>query len=41
MKSTTVNPFGFIEISYKTCIMKYTFRYSVARGIQFYKMYFK
>lgn len=41
MKSTMVSPLGFIEliISYKTCIMKYTFRYSVAQGIQFYKMY--
>lgn len=37
MKSTTGSSLGFIEliISYKTCIMKYTFRYSVARGIQF------
>lgn len=42
-KSTKVSPLGFIEfiISYKSCIMKYTFRYSVAHGVQNYKMYFK
>lgn len=42
-RSVTGSPFGFIDFifSYKTCIMKYTFRYSVVHGVQFYKMYLK
>lgn len=37
------SPFGFIDFifSYKNCIMKYTFRYSVVHWVLFYKTYSK